>query len=77
MARGSRSLRVETVSLPSPSCVLMASVLLTAVQINTQMSHFTWAVYPRVLWSREVLLCIGWVKVRDLGPSWLLEVLRN
>ena len=27
-----------------------------------------------VSWSGELLLCLGWVRTVDLGPSWLLEV---
>lgn len=48
------------------------------VHISTQMSHFMRSVpYPRVSWSHELLLCLGWVRILDLGLSWLLEVLTD
>lgn len=78
MMSRSRPLRIEILSLTSYSSVLMPPALLTAMLTDTQVSHFIPAFqYPRVLWSSEVLLRLGWVKVLDLSPSRCPRCLRT
>lgn len=53
--------------------LLTATVYIPACAYQHTNEPFYWAFpYPRVLWNGELLFYLGWVKILDLGPSWLL-----
>ena len=56
---------------------LLFALLMTPASIPTcayKLTNDAGSSIPRVSWSRELLLCVGWAKTLDLGPSWLLWV---